>query len=216
MRSIVSLALLSTLVACNDTAPPAEKAPEKAPEKAAEKKAPVCSWTANSSAATVGWTAFKFTEKTGVGGGFDKVTAAGGEAADAPWKAIDGLTFEIDTTSVNSKNPDRDAKIQASFFGAMTETTAITGKVKANSAGKATLTITMNGATHDVMVDVKHTEGNPLSLSGTLDVETWGAGAAIASLNKVCDGLHTGKDGVSKLWSEVAITAELPLKKTCR
>ena len=35
------------------------------------------------------------------------------------------------------------------------------------------------------------------------------------ALYEVCDELHTGADGVSKLWSEVAISAEVPLKKTC-
>jgi len=216
MRLFASVALLSTLVACGDTPPPAEKKVEKKAEAPAEKKAPVCSWSANGEGATVGWTAFKFTEKTGVGGGFDKVTVTGAKDMDAPWKALDGLTFEIDTASVNSKNPDRDKKLQESFFGTMAETATIKGKVKANSAGKATLSITMNGATHDVVVDVKHSEGNPLSLSGTLDVETWGAGESITALNKVCEDLHKGADGVSKLWSEVAITAELPLKKTCK
>lgn len=219
MRSIASSALLATLIACGDTAPPADNSPKKtaesSPAKTAEKAEQSCTWTANTSAATVGWTAFKFTEKTGVGGGFDTLKATGGSAVDAPWKALDGLSFEIDTASVNSNNPDRDAKIRATFFGSLVEAAAIKGTVKANSAGKATLTIAMNGASHDVVVDVKHTEGSPLSLSGVLDVETWGAGAAIGALNKVCEDLHKGKDGISKLWSEVAISAELPLKKSC-
>ena len=221
MRATASIALLFLLTACNDTPAPAEAPSDKTAAKtptadaAAKKAAPSCTWTADHSAASVGWTAFKFTEKTGVGGAFDTLTVAGGQGMDAPWKALDGLTFEIDTASVNSKNPERDAKIKQHFFGGMSDTATIKGKVKANSAGKATLSIAMNGATHNVVVDVKHTEGGPLSLSGTIDVETWDGGGAIAALNKVCDELHKGADGVSKLWSEVAISAEVPLKKTC-
>lgn len=221
MRATASITLVSLLLACNDAPAPAEPPAEEtvaqatAVDAAAKEAAPSCTWTVDHSAASVGWTAFKFTEKTAVGGAFDTLTVAGGQGMDAPWKALDGLTFEIDTASVNSKNPERDAKIKQHFFGGMSETTTIKGKVKANSAGKATLSIAMNGASHDVVVDVKHTAGGPLSLSGTIDVETWGGGGAIAALNTVCDDLHKGADGVSKLWSEVAISAEVPLKKRC-
>ena len=198
-------------VACDE-----KPAPAPAPAKAPAKAEPVCSWTAPAAGNTVTWKAFKFTEKTGVGGGFDTVKVAGAKAAPEPWKALNGLTFEIDTASVNSKNPERDAKLVASFFGALTETAAIKGTVKATSADAATLTITMNGASHDVPVKLAKGEGDALTMSGTLNMDTWGGGPAIAALNKVCDDLHKGADGVSKLWPEVEIGATVALQKTCK
>jgi hypothetical protein len=37
--------------------------------------------------------------------------------------------------------------------------------------------------------------------------------AAVASINKACEALHTGKDGISKTWSEVAVHADVLLSK---
>ncbi len=179
MRRFFALAAVLALSACGDAPPPADKAPaEKAPAAAEKAPAPaekkeVCTYSVAPEGSTVSWTAFKFTGKGG----------------DEAWKAIDGVAFSIDTASVNTKNPDRDAKIKASFFGTMAETAAIKGTVKANSAGKATLSITMNGATHTTVVDVGNADGG-LSLKGTIDVEQWGGGDAIAALNKVCEDLH--------------------------
>jgi polyisoprenoid-binding protein YceI len=221
MRRFFALAAVLALSACGDAPPPADKAPaEKAPAAAEKAPAPaekkeVCTYSVAPEGSTVSWTAFKFTEKAGVGGAFDTVSVTPGKGGDEAWKAIDGVAFSIDTASVNTKNPDRDAKIKASFFGTMAETAAIKGTVKANSAGKATLSITMNGATHTTVVDVGNADGG-LSLKGTIDVEQWGGGDAIAALNKVCEDLHKGKDGVSKLWSEVDIAATVPVSKSCQ
>ena len=227
LPSTLFFSALATLgLACDGSAPapeapapeaPAADASAKKPAPAAAPEAPpadACTYTVASEGNTVSWTAFKFTEKAGVGGGFDTVSVTPGRGGDAPWKALDGVAFTIDTASVNSKNPDRDAKIQAQFFGTMAETAALKGTIKANSAGKATLNLTMNGATHPVMVDVA-TAGDGLTIQGTLDVEQWGGGPAIAALNKVCEDLHKGKDGVSKLWPQVDISATVVVEKTC-
>jgi hypothetical protein len=38
-----------------------------------------------------------------------------------------------------------------------------------------------------------------------MDITNWNPLDALASLNKVCEILHTGRDGVSKTWSDVAL-----------
>ncbi len=43
----------------------------------------------------------------------------------------------------------------------------------------------------------------------------WNGDDAIASLNKVCEYLHKGEDGVSKLWSVVELNIEAILNKNC-
>ncbi|PIX14178.1 MAG: hypothetical protein COZ74_03760, partial [Flavobacteriaceae bacterium CG_4_8_14_3_um_filter_31_8] len=43
------------------------------------------------------------------------------------------------------------------------------------------------------------------NMQATIDVNKWNASAALASLNKVCEDLHKGADGVSVTWSEVAL-----------
>lgn len=216
-----SLALLPALltgglVACGNATPePAAPAP-KADAAPAAKTAQSCTFTAKPEGTSVGWTAFKFTEKTGVGGGFDAFQIKNAKAADSAWKALDGLSFAIETASVNSKNPDRDAKIKEHFFGTMAETTLITGSLKATSATEGQLELTMNGATHAVPVKLGPGEGDAVNLKGTINVDTWGGAPAISALNKVCEDLHKGKDGVSKLWSEVDVMASVKLEKSCK
>ena len=51
------------------------------------------------------------------------------------------------------------------------------------------------------------------SFSGVMNLENWDALNAVASINKACEALHTGKDGVSKTWSEVAVHADVLLQK---
>jgi hypothetical protein len=45
-----------------------------------------------------------------------------------------------------------------------------------------------------------------------MNLENWDALAAVASINKACEALHTGKDGI-KTWSEVAVHADVLLNK---
>jgi hypothetical protein len=51
------------------------------------------------------------------------------------------------------------------------------------------------------------------SFDGVMNLENWDALAAVASINKACEALHTGKDGISKTWSEVAVHADVLLNK---
>ena len=46
-----------------------------------------------------------------------------------------------------------------------------------------------------------------------MNLENWDGLAAVASINKACEALHTGADGVSKTWSEVAVHADVLLNK---
>ena len=43
--------------------------------------------------------------------------------------------------------------------------------------------------------------------------EKWDALEALASLNEACKVLHTGADGVSKTWEDVAITGSVLLEQ---
>jgi len=219
MRRLPALVLCMGVWACGDTPPPPVEpppAPRPDPSEAAPAPpAPVCTWQARSEGGTVRWTAFKFTEKTGVSGGFPSVRITPGKVWDAPWKALDGVGFSLDTDSVDSENPERDAKIRALFFGTMTDTKEIRGVVKAHSEGRATARITMNGVTHPVRLDVARMD-DQLTLRGTIDVSLWGGATALQALHAECEDLHRGADGVSKLWSEVEVVATVPVEQTCK
>lgn len=209
--ALPSILLPLLLAACGGADPAPAPAPVPPPPAEAP---PVCTYVADVGAVSVGWKAFKFTEKTGVGGGFGALSLTGAKDAQSRHGALDGLAFEIPVASIDSKNPDRDKKIVDHLFGTMADTAALKGSLKVTGPEAGELSITMNGATHAVPVMLK-TEGGTISLSGALDLATWGGGPAVDALNKVCDDLHKGADGVSKLWTEVEISATVPVKDTC-
>ncbi len=179
----------------------------------------VCTYSYDESGVTAAWTAYKFTEKAGVGGQFDSVVVNTVGAVDAPEKILGGLTFDIPIQSVNTKNPDRDMKIMEHFFGTLSNTDNIKGKVVGmkgdGSSGTAMVDLTMNDSTYQQ--EVAYTiEGSKVNLSGTIDVGNWDGNSAIAALNKVCDDLHKGEDGISKLWPTVDINITAILAKECK
>lgn len=173
-----------------------------------------CIYKYDESSTSVGWTAFKFTEKTGVSGVFDKVNVLISEPTDDLFKTLTGASFTIPVESVNSKNEDRDMKINAHFFGAMQSTDLISGLVKDINTSEAIVELTMNGISKDYTGQVV-TEGETIAFSTTINLTDFEAEFAIDSLNTICQDLHTGKDGISKLWTELDIHVKTTLIKVC-
>ncbi|HCH62543.1 MAG TPA: hypothetical protein DFR83_07065 [Deltaproteobacteria bacterium] len=215
MRGLFAVLVLAACGAADGPAeaPAAVESPQTEPAVVATPE--TCPYATAPKGHLLTWTAFKFTERLGVDGGFDALTVTAGHGGDEPWKAIDGMAFHIDTASVNTGNAGRDEKIRNHFFGTLAQPDTISGRIKANSPGKATLFIELNGQRHATVVDVSaRAEG--VELRGLIDVQQWGAGAAIDALNTVCRAVHTGDDGVSKLWSEVQLVATIPIARVCR
>ncbi len=173
-----------------------------------------CFYTYNSGASVLEWTAFKFTEKTPVKGTFNEIKIEGMESSDDPKKLIESMTFTIETSSVETQNEERNGKIAKLFFTTI-GTPQITGKVKSlGEDGNATVEIKMNNLSQDVVGSYTLIDGK-FSFNATIDVLKWNAGAGIKELNTACKDLHTGADGVSKLWSEVALSFTTELSSDC-
>lgn len=176
--------------------------------------APACTYTYNEGATTISWTAYKTSAKVPVGGGFNTYTVEAESGADA-MEVIKSMSFTIETGSVETNNPDRNTKIAEHFFGSI-NTKEITGKVKSlNDDGTAVVTINMNGVDFDTKGEYTM-EGEAFSFKAVIDVSSWNGAAGIEALNSVCKDLHTGEDGVSKLWSEVEISFQTTLKSDCQ
>lgn len=164
-------------------------------------------------ATSVKWTAYKTTEKKGVGGEFTTVNFEE-KSGNTPQEALNNLSFSIPVSSVftNDATNTRDAKIKTSFFGAMLDTELLKGTIKlVNDSYVAS--ITMNGVTSNLPLDIKITEERRVTLTGTMNLKNWNALGALESLNKVCFDLHKGADGVSKTWEDVAIEVSTFLRK---
>ncbi len=177
-----------------------------------------CFYSYEEGSATVRFTAFKTTEKIGVGGQFDQVNVTAGEKSTKITDVLNTIKFNIKTGSVNTNDEGRDAKLVEFFFGKMNETDMILGQVKAttgdNTAGVCTFYLTLNGVEKEVAMDYTVTDDN-IKLSGAIDLTDFNGLEAVESINTACKALHTGADGVSKTWPNVDLVIEAKLTKDC-
>ncbi len=152
------------------------------------------------------WTAYKTSAKVGVKGGFDDFTLDGVKAEAATVSEMFGkAVFHINSASVNTGNPERDAKLVKFFFSNMNMPSEINGEVKSmDDQGNALLLITMNDVTKEVPAKYVF-ENNTLVLSADIVMDDWGLSGAAKDLNTECKDLHTGDDGKSVLWPDVHI-----------
>jgi len=164
-------------------------------------------------ATSVKWTAYKTTDKVGVNGEFTTVKFDNKSGA-TPEEALNNLSFSIPVSSLftNDATNTRDAKIKNSFFGSMMDTDLISGTLKYKDS-KYVASLTMNGVTHDLPLEVGIEDERRVTLKGTMDLNNWNAIEALNALNKVCFDLHKGADGVSKTWEDVAIQIETYLRE---
>jgi polyisoprenoid-binding protein YceI len=164
-------------------------------------------------ATSVTWTAYKTTEKKGVGGEFTTIKFEEKMGSSAQ-EALNNLSFSIPISSLftNDATNTRDAKIKTSFFGTMLDTEFIKGKINYEN-DVVSASITMNGITNNLPLEISITDDRRVTMNGTMQLKDWDALGALAALNKVCFDLHKGADGVSKTWEDVAIEVSTFLRK---
>ncbi|WP_031444107.1 YceI family protein [Arenibacter algicola] len=163
----------------------------------------------------VSFTAYKTTEKLPVGGKFTKINITNTTEGATAMEALNGTTFNIPVSSLftNDATGTRDPKILEFFFGVMDNTELISGVFKVEGEDNCSIDVTLNGKTANIPLDHEMSGDNSYSFSGVMNLENWDALNAVASINKACEVLHTGKDGVSKTWSEVAVHADVLLQE---
>ncbi len=162
----------------------------------------------------VSFVAYKTTEKKPVGGEFKTITITELNTGETPLEILNGSKFSIPVSSLftNDATGTRDPKITEFFFGAMKDTELISGTFKVDG-DQPSIDVTLNGETANIPLEVTANSETSYSFSGVMDLKKWNASDAVASLNKVCEVLHTGPDGVSKTWDEVAVKADVLFEK---
>lgn len=171
-----------------------------------------CTYVYNEGATTLEWTAYKTTGKIGVSGGFNDIQVSS-ETGSSPEELLESISFIIETSSVETNNEERNAKVANHFFNTI-NTAQITGEIKSVSEGQTVMSITMNGITLDIEGESSLNEGQ-YTFESDIDVQKWNGLPGIEALNEVCKDLHTGEDGVSKLWSEVHLSFSTRIKEDC-
>ncbi len=158
------------------------------------------------STAAVTWKAFKTPEKVGVGGSFDNVVLKAPSVGASAHNVLKGASVTIVPASVNTKNPERDAKLVASFFDLLAGDT-ITAKVVDVKNDSLDVAITLNGVTKTVAMHYRLQE-QEIYADGVIDLLDFSASKALASINQACYELHKGKT-----WSDVEIGFYMTLSR---
>lgn len=169
-------------------------------------------YTLTTDSTALKWTAFKTTQRIGVSGSFDSIFIDAKNTTGTIPELLTNARITINTTSVNSNNAIRDPKIVSFFFGAFSVPNEILGTIDSVVNDNIYIEITMNGIKKTVIANYS-IDTLLLDINTVIHLPDWNAEGGLSALNKECDDLHKGEDGISKLWPEVAINITCPLKQ---
>ncbi len=161
---------------------------------------------------TVKWTGYKTTDKKAVSGEFKEIIVSNTKNSTSAIEAINGATFEIPISSLDSGNEERDGKLKQLFFGIMDATLSLTGTLHLNDDGTGNINLKMNGVQKEIPITFV-ISAQLVELEGIINLDDWNAQSALASLANACFELHKGPDGESKTWNEVTVGAAIYLSK---
>jgi len=167
----------------------------------------------------VTWKAYKTLGKIGVGGQFTSVKYTPAALEGKNFKELFvGSKVSIDVSKITTGNPGRDETLVKFFFKELKATT-IEGKItnikKTDKhvkgkprTGNIDVEITMNEKTLTIPMTYIYTKGH-FQATGTIDLFDFAASDALASINKSCYDLHSGKT-----WSDVTIGFSTTIEAT--
>ncbi|ANW95251.1 hypothetical protein AXE80_02655 [Wenyingzhuangia fucanilytica] len=173
-----------------------------------ENKTETPSYQLNAETVVVNWTGYKFTNKVGVKGQMQTVNINNNQQGATIDEALNGVEFSIPVSSVFSDNEIRDTKLKTLFFGVMDNTEMLSGTVTKTNNNSGIISLTMNNETHDLPYTLQ-VQDRTAYLKATINLNTWHAEKALASLHKACELLHTGEDQISKTWDTVDLDVVL-------
>lgn len=153
---------------------------------------------------TIGWVAYKTTDKIPVKGTFKKIDITKNGYGNSAKEAINEAEFSIPVSSIFTSDVSRDFKLKKFFFGVMDNTKLLSGKLSLATDSTGVASITMNSVTTDLPFTYT-LNGKEFTLNATMLLENWQAQNAVDSLNIACKDLHKAADGISKTWNDVAI-----------
>ena len=181
-----------------------------------------CTYSPDPNSLQVQWTAFKTTQKVAVSGKFttNKTLKKLEKSYSSLASLLKAAAVQVDMTSVDSGNPQRDETLKTQFFALLKEHSLAHAsldniKEKADHSGTADMNLKFNDQTKKVPVTFAY-ENGVITLKGQMDILNYTASTALESLNKACHDLHKGADGVSKTWSEVDFSISGQVTEKCQ
>lgn len=163
--------------------------------------------------ASLRWTAFKFTERVGVSGTFSDVTTTDAKKGTSVPACLEKMNFKVNTSSIDSNSEERDGKVQKFFFGTMKGGDSIEGQFGTfngdGNSGIYQVNLVLNKYRN--AVDFEYTvDDKEIVLKGKINLADFDAQKSVDSINKKCEVLHKGSDGISKLWPDVDVEVHIP------
>ena len=166
-----------------------------------------------------GWEAYKTTEKLPVGGTFSKVTLNAPEPAGSVPDALKGASMDIVAASVDSGLEVRNQTLAEHYFSKFAANSAFRASVKSvegtNESGNAVITVDVNGVSRDLTFPYTVSDTGELTAKATMDMMDFSLKSAFDAIHTACEALHMGPDGVSKTWTEVALSITATIEKRC-
>ena len=166
----------------------------------------------------VTWKAYKTFAKIGVGGQFTAVKYTPIAKEGKNFKALFvGSKVSIDVTKITTGNPERDDTLVRMFFKKL-KSSKIEAKIVAIKSDKHVrgkprtgvmdAMITFNEKTLSIPMKFHYEKGN-LMATGTIDLFDFAAKQPLATINKSCYDLHSGKT-----WNDVSIGFSTTIEAT--
>ena len=193
---------------------------EAPPEQVLKPSEPVIKCTWQVTEVSPGWTAYKYSEKAAVSGTFKDYVITGNGVKTSLTDSLLGVEVSIVPRSVESMNPSRNITIAEKFFAIFLSPETITGQIVGvngdDKKGSIDLKLAMNGKEKTLAFPYSVSEKGDLTAEKSIEMAEFGLTPAWESIHKACEVLHTGKDGVSKTWTEVLLRIGATVQKTCK
>jgi len=167
-----------------------------------------CLYKVDDKSTEVTWRAFKTPKKVGVDGRFSDVVIKTKPAKDL-LDLIRNASFSIKVESLSTGNPARDQKILENFFRFKGNLLNISGKVLDLKGSMAKVLMKLGDSEREVLMKVEMTD-TQLSLSGKIDVLTFGLSENLSSITEAFKALHQGVT-----WPDVEIGVTILTQKQC-
>lgn len=169
-------------------------------------------YTIDTSGISILWTAYKFTNKTGISGSFNTYTFESKKVSGTVEDILNKSKLTIPTATVNSRNSIRDFKLDAYFFKAF-NTSEIRGTIIKVKESEGVINLKMNRTSQHIPFTYA-IEKDTIRLFTNLNLNYWNADEALKTLNTECYELHKGPDSISKLWPDVDVVIKIPVHKS--
>ncbi len=177
-------------------------------KKQEEKPKAEASYSVDAAQSSVQWTGYKTTGKVPVNGTFLEINIDKKNTGKSAAASLEGLEFDIPVSTIYSNDSIRDGKLNKFFFAVMESTLSLKGTFSIKDESNGQIALSMNGLIKDLPFSYEMSQDTIL-INAKMDLNNWQTENALESLHQVCLELHTGADGVSKTWDEVAISAKI-------